>query len=245
MMYLAMFYTIDIYAYAVMSNHYHIVLNVDSNAARVLSDRQVITRWLAISRPKLEGDAYHRAFKAILDNPPRIAILRERLGCLSSFMGKLDETIARRAYKEDGCKGHFWEKRFQCQKALGEKGLAATMVYTDLNPVRAGIAADPADATHTSLRRRLSTRHKRIGPLNAPSKPSLLSLSLDEYVQLCRWTASTDPLRAPPTNAKQATWLKEVLPKPGNWTRAIGSKEDLEAYAAEIGVKWIRGTRGR
>ena len=38
-------FTIDICAYAVMSNHYHLVLHVDKKRAESLSEKDVILRW--------------------------------------------------------------------------------------------------------------------------------------------------------------------------------------------------------
>ena len=38
-------FCIDIAGYAVMSNHYHVVLHVDQERANQLSDRDVIERW--------------------------------------------------------------------------------------------------------------------------------------------------------------------------------------------------------
>ncbi|MAK90060.1 MAG: transposase, partial [Oleibacter sp.] len=38
-------FAIDIAAYAIMSNHYHVVLHVDKDAALAWSDKEVISRW--------------------------------------------------------------------------------------------------------------------------------------------------------------------------------------------------------
>ncbi|QPN32910.1 transposase [Diaphorobacter sp. JS3051] len=42
---LASVFTIDVAAYAVMSNHYHIVLRIDAERAQGLSDDEVLQRW--------------------------------------------------------------------------------------------------------------------------------------------------------------------------------------------------------
>ena len=238
---LATFYTIDIYAYAVMSNHYHIVLNVNSNAARALTNAEVVIRWLGLTKPALEGSEYQLAYDVLMNDAPRITVLRHRLGSLSSFMARLNETVAKKANKEDHCKGHFWEQRFQSQRILDERGLAATMVYSDLNPVRAYAVADPTEAEFTSLCRRLALNHKHIQPLNAPSGPSLLSITLEDYIELCRWTANAIPAKTPSSVKHPNLWRKWFLPRSRCWPRAIGSREALADYASQMGLKWIRG----
>ena len=42
---LASVFTIDVAAYAVMSNHYHVVLRVDADRAAGLTDDEVLARW--------------------------------------------------------------------------------------------------------------------------------------------------------------------------------------------------------
>ena len=42
---LASVFTIDVAAYAVMSNHYHVVLRVDADRAAALTDDEVLARW--------------------------------------------------------------------------------------------------------------------------------------------------------------------------------------------------------
>ncbi len=41
-------FCIDVYAYAVMSNHYHVVLHINSQLQASLSTQQVLERWLTI-----------------------------------------------------------------------------------------------------------------------------------------------------------------------------------------------------
>ncbi len=45
MLQLAEVYAMDICAYAVMSNHYHIVLHINAEKAEAWSDTEVIQRW--------------------------------------------------------------------------------------------------------------------------------------------------------------------------------------------------------
>ncbi len=92
--------------------------------------------------------------------PERIALLRKRLCSLSWFMGRLNEYIARAANKEDKVKGRFWESRFKCQVLLDDAAIVACMVYVDLNPIRAGLAATPEDSDFTSIQERIRAWQK-------------------------------------------------------------------------------------
>ena len=98
-------FAVGIYAYAVMSNHLHVVLAVEPEAAAHWSDDQVAQRWLRLF-PVRDAERYEARRSALLATIDRY---RERLTDLSWFMKCLDEHIARRANAEDGVTGRFWE----------------------------------------------------------------------------------------------------------------------------------------
>ena len=114
---LAGVFAIDVCAYAVMSNHYHVVLRVDDEQAADWSDEEVIRRWRqlfsggVLVERLLKGEATTQAER---DKVAELAAQwRERLSDISWFMRCLNEQIARQANKEDGCKRRFWEGRFK------------------------------------------------------------------------------------------------------------------------------------
>src|SRR5690606_20198339 len=134
-------YAIDICAYAVMSNHYHVVLHVDEGRANNWSDREVAERWMQLYNGNMLVNRWlakpTACDQATLDKVGEIiAEWRERLTSVSWFMRGINETIARMANEEEGCKGRFWEGRFRRQALLDEGAILSCMAYVDLNPIR-------------------------------------------------------------------------------------------------------------
>jgi REP element-mobilizing transposase RayT len=172
--YLAAIFAIDVCAYAIMQNHYHAILRTRPDIAARWSDREVATRWLTLfprrsmGRPPLPPA--EEEISALADRPDRIAMLRQRLCSLSWFMGRLNEFIARAANHEDKVKGRFWEARFKCQALLDGAAIAACMVYVDLNPIRAGLAASPEESDFTSIQERIRAWLRQTIP--TPSLPT-------------------------------------------------------------------------
>ncbi len=158
---LAALFAIDVAAYAVMSNHYHVVVRIDRERALEWSVEEVLKRWTALfTGPLLVtrylSDSRGSMSQAEIAKVEALAeVYRERLHELSWFMRTLNEHIARRANAEDGVRGHFWEGRFKSQALLDEKALLAVMAYVDLNPVRAGLAETPEASDYTSIQERV------------------------------------------------------------------------------------------
>ena len=131
-------FAIDIAAYAVMSNHYHMVLHVDSSKAASWSDKEVLTRWTQLFKGPLLVQRYlaesplHEAEQNQLKQ--LIIVTREKLTSISKFMSCMNYHIARMANTEDDCTGHFWEGRFKSQALLDETALLSCITYVDLNP---------------------------------------------------------------------------------------------------------------
>jgi REP element-mobilizing transposase RayT len=262
---LSQLFAIDICAYAVMSNHYHVVLYVDVMRAREWSEQAVVRRWTQLFQlPELVrrylkepvSKAEQDAAKQIIET------WRARLMDVSWFMRCLNEHLARRANAEDGCTGRFWEGRFKSQALLDEAGLLTAMAYVDLNPIRAGIAATPEDSEFTSIyeRVRLMQDKRSSGPRlrrfhESKSKHESLPYSLRDYLQLIDWTGRAIRVdkrgaidsKLPPIlerlNIDKEAWTETMRPRGNVFGRAMGKLNHLEIHARALGQSWIKGLR--
>ena len=159
-------FAIDTLAYAVMSNHLHLVLRTMPDRVSEWSDTEVIERW-ARAHPRTRSDGTAIPWSAIdmtarLADAAWIATARLRLRSLSWFMKCVKERLARRANRADKCTGHFWEVRFKSIALLNQAAVIACMVYVDLNPIRATIADRPETSDFTSVQERIRARDARL-----------------------------------------------------------------------------------
>jgi putative transposase len=144
-------------AYCVMSNHFHLLLEVTPRPKETLTDEQLLKRL---------GGLYPKAFVATVakeladarqvvaqglaaDGEAYVQRIHERftyrMHDLSEFMKTLLQRFTRWHNTRTKRRGNLWEETFK--SVVVEDGLASkTMAaYIDLNPVRAGMVADPAE----------------------------------------------------------------------------------------------------
>jgi len=110
----------------------------------------------------------------------------------------LNEFIARKANKEDQCKG-----RFKSQALLDKEALLACMAYVDLNPVRAKMADAVENSEYTSSFERIhgvsnidanNDNQFNQKPLlgfvgdEHQTNPQGIPYSLIDYLELLDWT---------------------------------------------------------
>jgi REP element-mobilizing transposase RayT len=266
-------FAIDLCAYAIMANHYHLVVHVDLARAREWTQQEVIERWSQVfARPELierwekgeSGEDEGQLAERLIER------WRARLADVSWYMRCLNEHLARRANAEDDCTGRFWEGRFKSQALLDESGLLTAMVYVDLNPVRAGIAATAADSEFTSIYERIKAmqagRAHRTEPCAAPpllpfrsrslSSRGQLPVGLHSYLELVDWTTRAhrqgkrneieEPLPAlmMRLNVDAHAWRLAMRPNGNVFGRALGSLGRLQLHARTLGQSWVRGARG-
>ena len=174
-------FLIDVCAYSVMSNHYHVIIKINQEQARQLRDDEVIERWMMLFKGNvligrfLKGQCKTQAELSKVNEI--VALWRERLSDISWFMRCLNETIAHMANEEDKCSGRFWEGRFKSQALLNEQALLSCMAYVDLNPIRAGLAESIDESEFTAIGQRIkqfSIEHKANNDqAEKPNKPDV------------------------------------------------------------------------
>lgn len=254
---LSQVFAIQVCSYAVMSNHYHLLLYVNIDLVDSWDDETVLKRWESL---------FPISTKKYPQLPPEeqrqlIELWRGRLMSLSWFMRCLNEDIARRSNIEDDCKGRFWAGRFLSQALLDDEALLAAMVYVDLNPIRACIATTPEESDFTAIQERIRHVSKEIGKklttntqelksaLDQASQPitlmpflisrnpnplfSNLNFTFSEYLEILDYTSRE------PREDKRG-FVSEFLPnifdriaiKPKNWCTFVSN---LKSFSYAIG----------
>jgi REP element-mobilizing transposase RayT len=241
---LAGVFAVGVYAYAVMSNHLHVVVYLDPGASMAWSPEEVAERWLRLFPIRQRGEVDEAACRLRADviamDPVRVALYRERLSSLSWFMRCLSEPIARRANQEDACTGRFWEGRFKCQALLDDAAVLACMAYVDLNPIRAGLAKSLTVSEHTSVKRRMAAAPKPSEPLLPIAGHCTQPLRISHVDKRGSIPAST-PSVVRQLGLDDRQWQAQVLGIESQYWRAVGAVDALIAKARAMGQCWLKG----
>jgi REP element-mobilizing transposase RayT len=265
LLFLSSVFAIDLCAYAVMSNHVHVVLHVDVKQTQVWSDVDVVQRWHRLHKGTLltqmlvRGDTIGEGQRLTLDNT--ITEYRRRLHDISWLMRNLNEYIARRANKEDECTGRFWEGRFKSQALLDEAALLSCMAYVDLNPIRTKIAKTPETSKHTSIKKRLesikqNTPTHSLMPFVGNEKqdmPKGIAFSLKDYCEIVDITGKIirhdkaghiDEQQQPilkRLGLSDEQWLTLTTEFEKHFCYAVGAEQLMNQFKEHTGHQRIRG----
>jgi len=235
-MYLSTIFCIDVAAFAVMSNHYHVVFRVDTVGASELTDDQVIGRMGQLYKLNLGTKRYCENLS--LSEEEQLAF-QKQLKHWRSLLTDLSDTAA----------------------------LLRTLVYVDLNPIRAKQSTSILQSKHTSIRRRLSTDNHGLMPFKkrvtaatpltsadftADWKSSVLPISGADYQRLLDWTArcvktteipesdgATEPLVLL-LGYSGRQWMRSQLARTTWHQRAIGLAENIVSYCKALSRRRIR-----
>jgi REP element-mobilizing transposase RayT len=259
-------FAVRIHSYSILSNHFHLVLRIESAAARGWTDGDVVARYARLF-PRTAGRWPELSAR---QQAQLVAVWRVRLADLSWFMRCLNESIARRANREDGCTGHFWEGRFRSQALLDEAALLTCMSYVDLNPIRAGLADSLASSDFTSIQQRIAERTAAHASdsVVTPRIPVLsrfategdvdpdLPIDLESYTDLLAATGAAvrSSSRDSRLGAAHERVLKQVGIRSVHWIEAVreyhrrffamvGTVQHMAVYCARIDRERAKGTR--
>ena len=188
-------FRIDVIGYSIMGNHVHLLLRNRPDLTENLSPAAIVRDWWEISpqyrRDGEGGRLTPKRLDKLLADVELIERWRQRLSSISWFMRYLKLPLAVAANDEDNRSGHFWQARFQCKPVKSLAALLNTMIYIDLNPIRAGMARSVDDSQYTSaydrvtavkeLRRwrRKGSRHARRQAKLRAGREDVLQLSDD------------------------------------------------------------------
>ena len=138
-------------AYCLMSNHFHLLLEVPPMAVEGLSDSELLKRLSAIYNAAVVAEVKKELAVARKLGEQGQHLVGEihtrytrRMHDLSRFMEGLLQRFTRWFNRAHSRTGNLWEDAFK--SVIVEDGVAARTVaaYIDLNPVRAGLMTDPA-----------------------------------------------------------------------------------------------------
>ena len=261
---LAQVFAIDIAAYAVMSNHYHLVLRVDQETAESWNSVEVIERWTELfSQPViisrfLKGECTTSAELKVVDEI--IEKWRSRLIDISWCMRILNEFIARESNREDNVTGRFWEGRFKSQALLDEQAVIACMAYVDLNPIRADMANTPEESDFTSIQERIQKamiKQQTCSLLpfynETYKKDKAIPFEQNDYFALVDWSGrailenkrGSIPVNSLPILTRlgidEKDWLNHIRYFERQFPTVAGNIDKLRELAEQTSRKWIKG----
>lgn len=143
----AEFCGVRILTYCILSNHFHLLVEVPRRPEILPSDEELLRKLRGLYGPQTV-----QAVQEQLQTWPQAeaAALRERyfrrMWDLSLFMKTLKQRFSQWFNRKHGRKGTLWEERFKSVLVDSAGATLATLAaYIDLNPVRAGLVDDPKD----------------------------------------------------------------------------------------------------
>jgi len=246
--FLGQYFAVEVHAFAIMSNHFHLIIRYDPVAHLKWTDEGVAHRWLSVCPPRtwageIDVEAIPEAKALLIADVKRLRHVRTQLGSISTFMKHLKQPIARRANREDGCKGHFFEQRFYSGALLSERAIVAAMAYVDLNPIRAEIVESIEQCKDTSIAERLQVLESTPEALEEALAPlvsgledaePVVKITLRAYIDVAKSIANKD--LSIKRASEQLRWQQDIATM-SRQQRAYGPPHLIESWLAARGMR--------
>ena len=143
---------VEVLTFCIMDNHFHLLLRVPHRPEGFDVPLEVVVARLERALGAESAKLMHRNLEFWRTTKNEVAIEQwrqeqvARMFSLSEFMKAVQLRFSRWYNLRAGRKGTLWEGRYTSVIVEEEERALRTMAaYIDLNPVRAGIVADPAD----------------------------------------------------------------------------------------------------
>ncbi len=161
------FYSVKVVAYQTMSNHFHMVIHAPAEPP---TPKEVCARY----------NAYHKGRRTLTPDDSRCAKIGARMRDISHYMQTLEQEFARwyNRTRKTRRRGHVWAERFKHTLLGSAHAVLECCKYLEMNPVRAGIARNPADWRFSSYGAWCGTGHH---PFEANIKAVLLPFLAVDY----------------------------------------------------------------
>ena len=141
-------YFVELLGYCIMGNHFHILCRM--HPGDNYPDEEISRRF------KLY---YGEASKKELHRD-QIPTFRAKWENLSEYVKEIKQQFSRFYNKRHNRRGFFWAERYKSVIVDNGETLINCLAYIDLNPVRAGLVAQPEDYRWCSLAHHLQTNNK-------------------------------------------------------------------------------------
>ncbi len=169
----AYFCGVQILSYCIMSNHFHILVQVRKNASAQLSQEELMDRVIRLYTNEKDQAlvAYLRACLLGSDSEAQTRIRKQllaRMDDVSQFMKILKQRYSIWFNRQHRRIGTHWCERFRSLVVENQpKALLTVAAYILFNPVRAGICKNPAEYRYSCLAAAKSGRAQAIQAINA------------------------------------------------------------------------------
>ena len=216
-----------------LPGHLHHVLQRGNNRQPIFADREDYETMLALladNAPR-HGIAVHAY--VLMGNHFHLLATPSTADGLPQWMQAVGRRYVQHFNRRHGRTGTLWEGRYRCAILEPERYLVPAMVYLDWNPVRAGLAAQPADYSWSSHAHWVGLRNDRL------LTPHAQYWALGN-TPFAREAAYAQRVQVGIGSAEQQALTDSAL---GGW--ALGSPEFVEALQQRTPRRVARGRAGR